>query len=209
MAIWIDVSGDSNVHVSFTGLYFNLYHYQPDGSVITYSSINLWGMEEQFAFSYGEGPYQNDVFMTYGEEQYNVYSTTWFYHYDDTDYDFLGNTTHHVTYPNYFGCMMVAMHQADGVVSGAGSVTGSMLRPLFQIIKPAPGSKVASSCMILEVEDRRFGADGVLFMGDCGVIPDPSVEQLAEIAVSTAQLAHHLLSIRPVGGSARDHRGEL
>lgn len=99
--------------------------------------------------------------------------------------------------PNYFGCMMVAMHQADGVVSGAGSVTGSMLRPLFQIIKPAPGAKVASSCMILEVEDRRFGADGVLFMGDCGVIPDPSVDQLAEIAVSTAQLAHHLMSIRP------------
>jgi phosphate acetyltransferase len=99
--------------------------------------------------------------------------------------------------PNYFGCMMVAMHQADGVVSGAGSVTGSMLRPLFQIIKPAPGAKVASSCMILEVEDRRFGSDGVLFMGDCGVIPEPTVEQLAEVAVSTAQLARHLMSIRP------------
>jgi len=102
-----------------------------------------------------------------------------------------------VTHPNYFGCMMVAMHQADGIVSGAGSVTGSMLRPLFQIIKKAPGAQVASSCMIMEVEDRRFGEDGVLFMGDCGVIPDPSVEQLAEIAVSTAQLARHLLSKRP------------
>ncbi|MCU0787587.1 MAG: phosphate acyltransferase [Verrucomicrobia bacterium] len=102
-----------------------------------------------------------------------------------------------MTNPNYFGCMMVAMRQADGVVSGAGSVTGSMLRPLFQIIKRAPGAQVASSCMIMEVEDRRFGEDGVLFMGDCGVIPDPSVDQLAEIAVSTAQLARHLVSKRP------------
>jgi len=102
-----------------------------------------------------------------------------------------------MTNPNYFGCMMVAMRQADGVVSGAGSVTGSMLRPLFQIIKKAPGAQVASSCMIMEVEDRRFGEDGVLFMGDCGVIPDPSVDQLAEIAVSTAQLARHLVSKRP------------
>lgn len=102
-----------------------------------------------------------------------------------------------MTNPNYYGCMMVAMRQADGVVSGAGSVTGSMLRPLFQIIKPAPGAKVASSCMVLEVEDRRFGEEGVMFMGDCGVIPDPTVEQLAEVAVSTAQLARHLLSKRP------------
>jgi phosphate acetyltransferase len=102
-----------------------------------------------------------------------------------------------MTNPNYFGCMMVAMRQADGVVSGAGSVTGSLLRPLFQIIKKAPGVEVASSCMVLEVEDRRVGTDGVLFMGDCGVIPDPTVEQLAEVAVSTAQLARHLLSTRP------------
>ena len=99
--------------------------------------------------------------------------------------------------PNFFGCMMVAMRQADGVVSGAGSVTGSMLRPLFQIIRKAPGAQVASSCMIMEVDDRRFGEEGVLFMGDCGVIPEPSVEQLAEMAVSTAQLARHLLSRRP------------
>jgi phosphate acetyltransferase len=99
--------------------------------------------------------------------------------------------------PNYFGCMMVGMRQADGVVSGAGSISGSMLRPLFQIIKKAPGCEVAASCMIMEIEDRRFGEDGVLFMGDCGVIPDPNVGQLAEIAVSTAQLARHLLAARP------------
>lgn len=99
--------------------------------------------------------------------------------------------------PNYFGAMMVAMHHADGLVSGASHTTGSVLRPLFQIFKVAPQSKVASSCMVMEVEDSRFGENGVLFMADCGVMPDPTVEQLAEIAISTAQLARHLLNVRP------------
>ncbi len=99
--------------------------------------------------------------------------------------------------PNYFGAMMVAMHQADGFVSGANLNVGSVLRPLFQIIKVAPQTTTASSCLVMEVEDSRFGEQGVLFMADCGVIPEPNVEQLADIAVSTAQLARHLLGVRP------------
>ena len=99
--------------------------------------------------------------------------------------------------PNYYGAMMVAMHQADGFVSGTSEVTGSTLRPLFQIIKVAPQATTASSCMILEVEDTRFGENGVMFLADCGVIPEPSVEQLADIAVSTAQLAKQLVGSRP------------
>ncbi len=99
--------------------------------------------------------------------------------------------------PNYFGAMMVAMHQADGVVSGTSEITGSVLRPLFQIIKVAPQTTTASSCMVMEVEDSRFGEGGVLFMADCGVIPEPTVEQLADIGVSTAQLARQLLGVRP------------
>jgi len=51
--------------------------------------------------------------------------------------------------------------------------------------------------MIMEVEDTRFGENGVMFMADCGVIPDPTVEQLADIAVSTAQLARQLAGARP------------
>jgi phosphate acetyltransferase len=98
---------------------------------------------------------------------------------------------------NYYGAMMVAMHQADGLVSGTNEVTGSVLRPLFQVIGLAPQAPVASSCMVMEVEDSRFGEDGVLFMADCGVIPDPDVDQLAEIAVGTARLARHLLGVRP------------
>ncbi|HXG49611.1 MAG TPA: phosphate acyltransferase, partial [Methylomirabilota bacterium] len=99
--------------------------------------------------------------------------------------------------PNYYGAMMVAMHQADGFVSGASEFTGSTLRPLFQIIKTAPSATTASSCMIMEVEDTRFGENGVMFLADCGVIPEPTVEQLADIAVSTAQLSRQLLGVRP------------
>jgi phosphate acetyltransferase len=99
--------------------------------------------------------------------------------------------------PNYFGAMMVAMHQADGLVSGTSEVTGSVLRPLFQIIKVAPKARTASSCMIMEVEDTRFGEGGVMFMADCGVIPDPTVDQLADIAVSTGELARQLLGKPP------------
>jgi len=99
--------------------------------------------------------------------------------------------------PNYFGAMMVAMHGADGFVSGTSEISGSVLRPLFQIIKVAPKATTASSCMIIEVPDSRFGEDGVMFLADCGVIPEPSVEQLAEIAVSTARLARQMLGTRP------------
>jgi phosphate acetyltransferase len=99
--------------------------------------------------------------------------------------------------PNYFGAMMVAMHQADGFVSGANLRVGSVLRPLFQIIKVAPQTSTASSCLVMEVEDSRYGDNGVLFMADCGVIPEPTAEQLADIAISTAQLARHLLGTRP------------
>src|SRR5947208_653121 len=99
--------------------------------------------------------------------------------------------------PNYFGAMMVAMHQADGLVSGTNEITGSVLRPLFQIIKVAPQATTASSCMVMEVEDTRFGQNGVLFMADCGVIPDPTVDQMADIAVSTAQPPRRVLGTRP------------
>lgn len=99
--------------------------------------------------------------------------------------------------PNYFGAMMLAMHQADGLVSGTSHTTGSVLRPLFQIVKMAPQANTISSCQIMEVEDSRFGEQGVLFMADCGVIPEPTVDQLADIAISTAKLARQLLNIRP------------
>ena len=101
--------------------------------------------------------------------------------------------------PNYYGAMMLAMHQVDGYISGANQSSGSVLRPLFQIVKVAPEATTASSCMVMEVEDTRFGHEGTLFMADCGVIPEPTVQQLADIAVSTADLCHQLMAIRPAG----------
>jgi len=98
--------------------------------------------------------------------------------------------------PNYYGAMMLAMHQADGLVSGASHITGSVLRPLFQIVKAAPDIGAVSSCMVMEVEDTRIGENGVLFMADCGVIPEPNVDQLADIAVSMARLARHMLGVK-------------
>lgn len=98
--------------------------------------------------------------------------------------------------PNYFGAMMVAMHQADGFISGTSEVSGSVLRPLFQIIKVAPRATTASSCMVMEVEDTKFGDSGVIFMADCGVIPEPTVDQLTDIAISTARLARQLIGQR-------------
>src|ERR1017187_1286221 len=92
--------------------------------------------------------------------------------------------------------MMLPMHQADGLVSGASHITGSVLRPLFQIVRAAPDISAVSSCMVMEVEDTRIGEHGVLFMADCGVIPEPTVDQLADIAVSTARLARHLLGVK-------------
>jgi phosphate acetyltransferase len=99
--------------------------------------------------------------------------------------------------PNYFGAMMVAMHQADGLISGVAHSTGSVLRPLVQIVGVARDIATVSSCMIMEVEDSRVGENGVLFMADCGVVPDPNVDQLADIAVTTARLARHMLGVRP------------
>jgi phosphate acetyltransferase len=99
--------------------------------------------------------------------------------------------------PNYYGAMMVAMHQADGLVSGTNEVIGSVLRPLFQIIKVAPQTKTAASCMVMEFADTQFGENGVMFMADCGVIPEPTVEELADIAVDTARLARQILGVRP------------
>jgi phosphate acetyltransferase len=100
-----------------------------------------------------------------------------------------------MTQPNYFGAMMVAMRQADGMVSGATGITSSVLRPLLQIVKSAEGIKTTCSCTVMEVEDTRIGQNGVLLMGDCNVIPDPSAEQLADITVSVARLARQLLGV--------------
>jgi phosphate acetyltransferase len=99
--------------------------------------------------------------------------------------------------PNYFASMMLALHQADGIVSGATHTMASVMRALQQIVGTAPHTRTVAGCTVVEVGDSRFGEDGVLFLADCAVIPAPTVEELAEIAVSTARLARHLLGVKP------------
>ncbi len=104
---------------------------------------------------------------------------------------------HAMLNPNYFGAMMVALHQADGFVSGATSPTSVVLRPLTQIVRLAPGIRIPVGCAVAELEDRSVGARGVLFLADCAVSVDPSMDDLADIAVATAKFAHHICGIRP------------
>ncbi|MBP5628598.1 MAG: phosphate acetyltransferase [Bacteroidaceae bacterium] len=89
--------------------------------------------------------------------------------------------------PLYYGCMMIKMGKADGQLAGARNSTSNVLRPALQIIKTAPGISCVSGAMLLLTNTPQYGEDGVLVMGDVAVTPVPDAQQLAEIAVSTAQ----------------------
>ena len=95
----------------------------------------------------------------------------------------------------YFGMMMVKTGDADGLVSGAVHSTGDMLRPALQIIKTAPGMKLVSSSFLMECPNREIGEDGLLVCADCVVNPNPNAEELANIAVATADTARRLCGI--------------
>ena len=99
--------------------------------------------------------------------------------------------------PMYYGVMMVKMGDADGLVSGAIHSTGDMLRPALQIIKSKPGMKTVSSCFLMECPDKTYGDDGIMIFADCAVIPDPTAEQLADIAVGAADSARALAGMEP------------
>lgn len=99
--------------------------------------------------------------------------------------------------PLFFAAMMVRENMADGMVAGAINTTGNTLRPGLQIIKMAKGISIVSSCFIMEVPKKEFGHNGVLIFADCAVNPNPTADQLAAIAISSAATGKALCGIEP------------
>lgn len=98
--------------------------------------------------------------------------------------------------PMYYGTMMVKMDEVDGMVAGALHTTGDLLRPGLQIVKTTPGVSVVSSFFIMETK-TDLGENGTLLFADCAVNPMPDEDQLASIAISTADTAKHLMGFDP------------
>jgi phosphate acetyltransferase len=97
-----------------------------------------------------------------------------------------------------WGAMMVKEGVADAMVAGAESATADVLRAGLTIIGTQAGSKTASSCFVMTGMDAKWGKDGAMIFSDCAVVPDPSSEQLADIAQSAAQSCREFLGVEPV-----------
>lgn len=99
--------------------------------------------------------------------------------------------------PGYFAGMMVATGDADGSVGGALTTTAETARAALWTIGVAPGMSLVSSFFLMVSPRTHLGSDGLMLMGDCAVVPQPTPEQLADIAISTAQNARALLETEP------------
>ena len=100
--------------------------------------------------------------------------------------------------PLYLGVMLVKTGKADGMVAGSVNSTGDTLRPALQIIKTAPGIKTVSSCFIMVLpEGSKYGENGVMVFADCAVNIEPDAEQLASIAIASADTAKKIAGIDP------------
>jgi len=98
----------------------------------------------------------------------------------------------------YFGSMMVKRGMADGMVAGATHTTGDVLRAAIQVIGMRPGIRVVSSSFIMVVPKTKYGDERVVIFADGAIVPDPTEEQLADIAISSAQTYKALIGVEPV-----------
>ncbi len=99
--------------------------------------------------------------------------------------------------PLYLGCLIIKNGDADGQLAGAQNTTGNVLRPALQIIKTAPGLSVVSGGMLLISKAKEYGKDGLLVIADVAVLPNPTAEELAQIAVATGRTARVLANVEP------------
>ncbi len=100
--------------------------------------------------------------------------------------------------PLYLGCLMVKSGDADGQVAGAMNTTGNVLRAAFQVIKTIPGISVVSGAFVMLLpEGSPYGKDGIMIFADCAVVPEPTAEELAQIAIATARTARDIAGIKP------------
>lgn len=101
--------------------------------------------------------------------------------------------------PLYLGCLLIKAGEADAMVAGALSPTSSVLRAAFQVLKTKPGISVVSGAFIMLLpENVNFGDNHMLVFADCAVIPDPTAEELAQIAIATAKTTKDIAGLDPV-----------
>jgi len=99
--------------------------------------------------------------------------------------------------PLYLGCLMIKNGDADGELAGARGTTADTIRPAFQILKTKPGVKIVSGAFLMFTPAKHLGEEGFLVFADCAVNPCPTAEELAQIAVSTAETARTIADIEP------------
>ena len=111
----------------------------------------------------------------------------------------LGKPEEIVARPHYFGALMVQYGQADAIVGGNQAMPAAFFRALLHTIKPLPDvPKIFGVSVLVGAHLKNLGSSGILLLADCGLIPNPTVEELAAIALETGKLAHHFLGRKPL-----------